>query len=132
MISFFFILLFKILSIVVIPVSIVVAYYKNERTKIFIQKICSNPNLKKLGTIIIFMVPLYFSMAYFQILTDYLYLLKFVLIRLVLVSLFLMLLQVLLDLPFTKGFYEELQIFNQNPKDSPFLVLLRKYHFELF
>jgi len=112
MIFTFFISLLKILSIGVIPVSIVVAYYKNERTKIFIQKICSNPNLKKLGTIIIFMVPSYFIMAYLQILTDYLYLLEFILIRLVLVSLFLMLLQVLLDLPFTKSFQEELQIFN--------------------
>jgi len=97
MISSVFKIVFQILSIV-IPVSIVVAYYKNERTKIVIQKICSNPNLKKLGTIIIFMVPLYFSMAYFEILTDYLYLLEFVLIRLALVSLFLMLLQVLLEL----------------------------------
>jgi len=131
MISSVFKIVFQILSIV-IPVSIVVAYYKNERTKIVIQKICSNPILKKLGTIIIFMVPLYFSMAYFEILTDYLYLLEFVLIRLALVSLFLMLLQVLLDLPFTKDFQEELQIFNQNPKGNPFVVLLRKYHFQLF
>jgi len=124
-------ILFKILGIVIL-ISMVAFVYKNEKTKIFIQKICSNPNLKKLGTIIIFMVPLYFGMAYFQILTDYLYLLEFVLIRLVLVSLFLILLQFLLELPFTKDFQAELQVFNQNPKGSPFLVLLRKYHFQLF
>ena len=43
-----------------------------------------------------------------------------------------MLLQILLDLPITKGFQEELQIFNLDPKNKPFLVLLRKYHFQLF
>ena len=116
MIFTLFIILLKILSIV-IPLSIVVAYFKNETTKIFIQKISSNPNLKKLITIIIFIVPSYFIIAYFEILTDYLYILEFILTRLVLVFLFLILLQILLDLPITKGFQEELQIFNQNPKD---------------
>ena len=97
-----------------------------------IRKLWSNPNLKKLSTIIVLIMPLYFIMAYFQILTAYLYLLEFVLTRLILVSLFLVLLQVFLDLPFAKGFQEEFQIFNENPKGRPFLVLLRKYHFQLF
>ena len=78
MIFNFFITLLKILSIV-IPLLIVVTYFKNEGTKKFIQKISSNPNLKKLITIIIFIVPSYFIMTYFEILTDYLYILNFLL-----------------------------------------------------
>jgi len=92
----------------------------------------SNPNLKKIIAIVIFIVPVYFIMSYFEILPDYLYILEFILARLIQVFLNLMLLQILLDLPITKGFQEELQIFNLDPKDKPLLVLLRRYHFQLF
>jgi len=92
----------------------------------------SNSYLKKLSTLIIFMVPLYFIMFYFEILQDYLYILEFVLARLILVLLVLMLFQILLNLPITRDFHEELQIFNSDPKNMPFVVLLRKYHFQLF
>jgi hypothetical protein len=78
----------------------------------------SNPYLKKLVTIIMFMVPLYFMMVYFEILPDHLYLVEFILARLILV---LRLLQILLDLPIAKGFQKELQIFNRDLRDKPFL-----------
>jgi len=91
-----------------------------------------NPNLKKLMAILIFSIPFYFILSYFEILTDYLYILEFLLVRLILVFLVLMLLQILQDLPITKGFQEELQMFNLDPKDKPFVVLLRRYHFQLF
>jgi hypothetical protein len=71
-------------------------------------------------------------MFYFEILQDYLYILEFVLARLILVLLVLMLFQILLNLPITRDFHEELQIFNSDPKNMPFVVLLRKYHFQLF
>ena len=121
----------KILGIL-LPISFLIAYLKREEIKIFIWKISSNPNLKKLISILTILFPLYFIMASFGILAEYLYILEFVLTRLVLVFLFLIFLQILLELPITKSFQSELQLFNQDPKDRPFLVLLRKYHFQLF
>jgi hypothetical protein len=96
------------------------------------KKIKKNQHLTKLSVFILFLSFLYCLLFRFEILTDYLYFLEFVIIRLLVVLILLILLQVLLDLPFAKGFQEELQIFNQNPKNKPFVVLLRRYHFQLF
>jgi len=97
-------------------------------SKIFI----SNPMFKRLMAMTLFIVPLYLFMFYFDILPEYLYILEFILTRLVLIFLLLMVLQILLNLPIAKDFQKELQIFNKDPKDKPFIVLLRRYHFQLF
>ena len=91
----------------------------------YFKKLKGNKYLKKVSILVLFIGSLYFLMLKFEILTDYLYISEFILTRLVLVLVLVILLQILVDLPITKGFQEELQIFNQDPKDKPFVALLR-------
>lgn len=92
----------------------------------------SNPYLKTLVKLFVLLVPLYFILDFFQIFPDYLYILEFIITRVVFISVLLIVLQFLTNLPVSKSFQAEYEIFNEEFKHYPFVTFLRKYNFYLF
>jgi hypothetical protein len=73
----------------------------------------------------------YYTFIHINVFTSYLHLLDFVRVKLFSLLILLIIIQVLVDLPVSKEFQEELNMYNKPFKNRPYLVLVRRYHFQI-
>lgn len=75
---------------------------------------------------------LYYACLYLSIFKEYLYILGFLSSKGLMLLIFYFFMKLLLELPFTKEFQKEYELFNKDPQDQPLIVLVRKYQFFIF
>jgi hypothetical protein len=73
----------------------------------------------------------YYVATYSNIFSDYWHVLDFLRIKILSLLILLILLQVWVDLPVSKEFQGELDLYNKPFENRPFLVLVRRYHFQI-
>jgi hypothetical protein len=96
-----------------------------------IPKVISKKIFRQVFVLTIFFNVSYYTFIYINVFTSYLHVFDFLRVKLFSLLILLIVIQVLVDLPVSKEFQEELDLYNKPFENRPFLVLVRRYHFQI-